>query len=280
MAGQRADFIGNSGLPHTYSYVPDIAAGLATLGTDGPADGLTTRRRIAGFAVAAAGLPLATALLSSLRGQLSLASDILTVMVVAAAIVAGFWPGIAAAVAGFLLLNYYFTQPYHTFAISHPDEVLALVVFVVVAAAVSAVVGLAARRTGRRPGPEPTPRCCSTWPATCCARARADRPTGPAAGDLRAGIGHAARTPPRHPAHPRPPARPGNLAGRRHRGGKLCTTPDEGDTDIPVGEDLALVLRGRPCPPPTGASWKPSPPRRRLRCASSGWPKRPNAPAP
>jgi nucleoside-diphosphate-sugar epimerase len=34
LAGRRADFIGNPGLPHTYSYVPDIAAGLATLGTD------------------------------------------------------------------------------------------------------------------------------------------------------------------------------------------------------------------------------------------------------
>ena len=62
-------------------------------------------------------------------------------------------------------------------------------------------------------------------------------------------------------------------------GGEPRAAPDDGDTDIPVGQDLALVLRGRPCPPPTGASWKPSPPRRRLRCASSGWPKRPNAPA-
>ena len=34
MAGKRADFIGNPDLPHTYSYVPDVAAGLATLGTD------------------------------------------------------------------------------------------------------------------------------------------------------------------------------------------------------------------------------------------------------
>ena len=54
LAGKRADFIGHPDLPHTYSYVPDIAAGLATLGTDaraagqvwrlpGPATG-TTRR--------------------------------------------------------------------------------------------------------------------------------------------------------------------------------------------------------------------------------------------
>jgi nucleoside-diphosphate-sugar epimerase len=39
LAGRRADFIGNPGLLHTYSYVPDIAAGLATLGTDARAAG-------------------------------------------------------------------------------------------------------------------------------------------------------------------------------------------------------------------------------------------------
>jgi nucleoside-diphosphate-sugar epimerase len=39
LAGRRADFIGNPDLPHTYSYIPDIAAGLATLGTDARAAG-------------------------------------------------------------------------------------------------------------------------------------------------------------------------------------------------------------------------------------------------
>lgn len=34
VAGKRADFVGNPNLLHTYSYIPDIAAGLATLGTD------------------------------------------------------------------------------------------------------------------------------------------------------------------------------------------------------------------------------------------------------
>jgi nucleoside-diphosphate-sugar epimerase len=34
LAGKRADFVGDSNLLHTYSYVPDIAAGLVTLGTD------------------------------------------------------------------------------------------------------------------------------------------------------------------------------------------------------------------------------------------------------
>ncbi len=34
IAGKRADFIGDADLPHTYSYVPDIVAGLTTLGSD------------------------------------------------------------------------------------------------------------------------------------------------------------------------------------------------------------------------------------------------------
>jgi nucleoside-diphosphate-sugar epimerase len=34
VAGKKADFVGDLDQPHTYSYVPDIAAGLATLGTD------------------------------------------------------------------------------------------------------------------------------------------------------------------------------------------------------------------------------------------------------
>ena len=34
LAGKRVDFIGNPDLLHSYSYVPDVAKGLATLGTD------------------------------------------------------------------------------------------------------------------------------------------------------------------------------------------------------------------------------------------------------
>ncbi len=39
LAGKRADFIGNPDLLHTYSYVPDIAVGLAVLGVDDRAVG-------------------------------------------------------------------------------------------------------------------------------------------------------------------------------------------------------------------------------------------------
>ena len=192
------------------------------------ADGLTVGRQVAGLAVAAAGLPLATVLLASLRGQLSLPSDILTVMVVvvAAAILGGFWPGIAAAVAGFLLLNYYFTEPYHTFVISHPDDVLALTVFVVVAAAVSAVVGLAARRTRDAARAGADAEVLFNLAGNVLRGEHAlDALLDPAARDLRAGIGHPARIPSRHPAHPRPPERSGELAGRRRAAANPAPPP-------------------------------------------------------
>jgi nucleoside-diphosphate-sugar epimerase len=41
LAGKRADFIGKLDLLHTYSYVPDVANGLATLGSDERAIGGT-----------------------------------------------------------------------------------------------------------------------------------------------------------------------------------------------------------------------------------------------
>jgi nucleoside-diphosphate-sugar epimerase len=39
VAGRKVDVIGDPDLPHTYSYVPDVAAGLAILGTDPRAEG-------------------------------------------------------------------------------------------------------------------------------------------------------------------------------------------------------------------------------------------------
>ena len=213
--------------------------------------GLTSRRRIAGFAVAAAGLPLTTVLVASLRGQLSLASDILIVMVVvvAAAILGGFWPGIAAAIAGFLLLNYYFTQPYHTFAISHPDDVLALAVFVVVAAAISAVVGLAARRTREAAQAGADAEVLFNLAGNVL---RGEHALTTLLDRLRETFGQESVTLLEHrPGTPLTPARQRDPASWQivaTVGGKPCTAPGEGDTDIPVGEDLALVLRGRPLP--------------------------------
>jgi two-component system sensor histidine kinase KdpD len=215
------------------------------------AGGLTLRRRLAGFAVAAVGLPLAIAALAGLRGKLSLPSDILVVLlvVVAAAITGGFWPGITAAVAGFLLLNYYFTEPYHTFAMSHPDNVVALVVFVAVAAAVSAVVGLADRRSRDAARAGADAELLFNLAGNIL---RGEHALPELLGRLRETFGQDSVTLLEHrPGAPVTPARqrdPDCWQLAAAVGGTPCAAPDEGDTDIPVGEDLALVLRGRPLP--------------------------------
>ena len=62
-------------------------------------------------------------------------------------LVGGLAPALIAAVAGSVLLNYFFTPPLHTLTISETNNALALLVFVLVAALVSSTVDLAARRT-------------------------------------------------------------------------------------------------------------------------------------
>jgi two-component system sensor histidine kinase KdpD len=110
--------------------------------------GLSPRRQIAGAALAVAGLPLLTVLLNAVQSHLNLSDDLLIylVAVVAVTVVGGFWPAVVAAVGACLLLNWFFTEPLHTFTIAEPRNLLALVLFVTVAVAVSSVVHLAARR--------------------------------------------------------------------------------------------------------------------------------------
>ena len=65
----RADFLGDPGLLHTYSYVPDVARGLATLGTDAravgevwhlPAPAATTTTSVLDMLAAEVGRPVRT----------------------------------------------------------------------------------------------------------------------------------------------------------------------------------------------------------------------------
>jgi two-component system sensor histidine kinase KdpD len=112
--------------------------------------GIRGRRQLAGLLLVA-GLPLLTVALVALRRDLHLADDLLIylVAVVVIAVVGGFWPAVLAAVTASLLLNWYFTEPLHTFTIAEPENLLALLLFVTVAVTVSSVVHLAARRAGQ-----------------------------------------------------------------------------------------------------------------------------------
>src|SRR5689334_17110499 len=111
--------------------------------------GITRRRQLAGFALAVALAPLLTLALSTNRSGINLTSDVLAflVAVIVVALVGGFLPAVFMAIAGSLLLNYYFTPPVHKFTIAEANNWLALGVFVAVELVVSWVVDTTARRT-------------------------------------------------------------------------------------------------------------------------------------
>ena len=110
-----------------------------------------TRRGWLGSATGAAGLAGLTALLAPNRAALSLAGVALLylVPVVAAAVIGGIWPALAAAMGADLLVNFFFVPPYHTLVVESRDHVIVLVVYVGVAAAVSVAVEVAARQRAR-----------------------------------------------------------------------------------------------------------------------------------
>ncbi len=110
---------------------------------------LSTRRQVIGWTAAVAGPLFLTLVMANLRALLSLPSELLLylLMVVVAAAVGGLRPALFASGSGFLLGNWYFTPPEHTFTISEGENVLAFAIFLVVGAVVSMLVTTAARRS-------------------------------------------------------------------------------------------------------------------------------------
>lgn len=100
------------------------------------------RRLVVGLALTAALMPPLTIVLRRFRGDLSLSSVILIflVAVIVISLAGRLWAATIGAVVGFMLLNYYFTPPVHTWAIAGTENVLALVVFLLVAVTISATV--------------------------------------------------------------------------------------------------------------------------------------------
>lgn len=109
---------------------------------------LTRRRQLSGLILSLLLLPLLTLLLDVLGDTLALDGQVLLYLlaVVAIGAVGGIVVGVGSAVAAALLINYFFVEPIHTLSVGDPDQVVALVVFVLVAAAVSGAVELAVRR--------------------------------------------------------------------------------------------------------------------------------------
>lgn len=110
--------------------------------------GLSRGRVVAGVVLAALGLPVTTAVLVGLRGELARESALLVYMltVVVVAVIGGVLPALLAAVGAFLLANWFLTRPYGTFYVRDPGAVVDLVVFLLAALVVSLAIELGARR--------------------------------------------------------------------------------------------------------------------------------------
>ncbi|MGD0245709.1 MAG: sensor histidine kinase KdpD [Streptosporangiaceae bacterium] len=206
-----------------------------------PRGAITRRRKVAGYVLAAALLPVLTVLLALLRNDLNLTSDVLLYLsaVVLVALVGGFAPAVLTAIVGSLLLNYYFTPPIHKFTISEANNTLALGVFVAVAIGVSSVVDIAARRTKQ----------------AARANAESELLTTTAGSVLRGQQGLSALLDRVREAFGMDSVTLLECQGQMgpwqviaSRGEPPVSRPDEADVEVPVTDSLLLALRGRPLP--------------------------------
>ncbi|WP_431920197.1 ATP-binding protein [Nonomuraea jabiensis] len=210
---------------------------------------LTRKRRLTGWALAVAGMPLLTALLTPFRDVLSLPSEILffLCLTVGVALAGGMWPAITAAVGGSLLLNWYFTPPIGEFTINDPENLFALVVFVLVAAAVSSIVDVAARRTRQAARASADAELLSTL-AGHVLRGEAAVPS--LMERMRETFGFTSVTLlERRPDTARTPDHRSDPDAWRivaTSGGAPSTCPGQSDTDVVIDDDMILAARGGP----------------------------------
>jgi len=113
--------------------------------TEPPPPLRSAARLWAGLGLGVVGLAALTVALVP-HGSLTDAALLYLVPVVAVAAVGGVWPGLAAAAASDLLLNWFFAPPVHTLTVERRDNLIALLVYVLVAVTVSVAVDLAARQ--------------------------------------------------------------------------------------------------------------------------------------
>ncbi|MFI6458748.1 DUF4118 domain-containing protein [Streptosporangium amethystogenes] len=206
---------------------------------------LTRKRRIIGWAMAMLGMPALTAGLFPFRNDLALPSEILIflLMVVGVSLVGGMWPAVTAAIGGFLLLNYYFTPPVDQFTIYDPENLLALVVYVLVAIMVSLVVDVAARRTREAARASADAEVLSTL-AGHVLRGEAALPSLLARIKETFGLASATLLERTGPPTPDDQSEPEAWRIVATSGGEPCTSPGTADTDVVIDENLVLAVRG------------------------------------
>src|SRR5258708_5903355 len=209
--------------------------------------GLPLRRRLTGYALAAVLAPVLTLFLASLRGGLNLTSDVLffLVAVIAVALVGGFVPAVLEAIAGSMLLNYYFTPPIHQWTIAEANNALALGVFVAVGLVTSSVVDRAARRSKQAARASAESELLVTAAGSVL---RGQQALAAVLDRVREAFGMESVTLlEREPGPARGPVT--GWAPLATSGGKALARPEDADVDVPVTDTLCLPLRRRALPP-------------------------------
>jgi two-component system, OmpR family, sensor histidine kinase KdpD len=208
--------------------------------------GLPLRRRLFGYVLAAVLAPALTLLLTSVRPQVNLTSDVVIFLaaVIAVAIAGGFIPALLEAVAGSLLLNYYFTPPVHTLTIAQANNALALGIFVVIALVVSSVVDNAARRSRQAARASAESELLVT---TAGSVLRGQHALAAVLSRVKEAFGMDSVTLLERPA---PGGRPGarEWADVATAGEHPVLSPETADAEVPVTDRLVLALCGRPLP--------------------------------
>ena len=205
--------------------------------------GITPRRQIAGYALAAVLAPLVTVVLANMRSSLNLTSDVLAFLlaVIAVAVTGGFVPALLEAIAASLLLNYYFTPPIHQWTIAEANNALALGVFVVVGLVVSWVVDIAARRTKQAARANAESELLVT---TAGSILRGQGTLDALLDQTREAFGM--RSASLLECQGRGPA--ADWAVVAAAGDSPVRRPDDADVDVPITDTLSLALAGRPLP--------------------------------
>ncbi len=110
---------------------------------------ISPRRQILAWVLAVVAPLLTSLVLAQMHATLTLPSDLLIFMLVVVVVAAlgGMWPALVSAISGFLLANYFFTQPTHEFTVADGENLVALVIFLLVGGVVSYLVATASRRT-------------------------------------------------------------------------------------------------------------------------------------
>ncbi|MFJ9586561.1 ATP-binding protein [Streptomyces acidicola] len=174
--------------------------------------------------------------------DLGLANDMLLFLAVtvAAALVGGLYPALAAAAFGSLLLNYYYTPPLHRLTIADPRNIVALAIFVGVAVSVASVVDLAARRTHQASRLRAESEILSFLAGSVL---RGETRLEELLERVRETFGMESVALLERESD----VAPWTCAGRVG-GGLLVGRPDDADVDMPVGDHMALALSGRVLP--------------------------------